>query len=321
MTLTLCTPHHHPISINLMDTSRPWWRKSRMPTRKWMDLPMLRLELYSSYMTHPSWQTSHPSRDSTWSSCSRSSPFKTIQKSQYMSDQAKTCWAPRKTEKNTLTKPTEPKIYVSSKSRNKSSSSTTNKAQAPIKWMMHSDPNIGMWTILHDPKAPAAESTEGTEPIWSPYVMTAPPFKTIQWKKERNSPKTFPFKTISPARPKPCLSKGKTSYMDTRSMLFDEPKTHQTPPTSPPSITPEVPTHLDHHHAHPQHHIHPENHLWSPAQRTHSPKGRKRHQSEPAFIRPRDIDQGLSHGLSALLAETSPLATLQNTATGQGQHP
>ena len=31
-----------------------------------------------------------PSRDSTWSSHSRSSPFKTIQKSQYTSDQAET---------------------------------------------------------------------------------------------------------------------------------------------------------------------------------------------------------------------------------------
>ena len=33
--------------------------KSKMPTRKWMDLPMLRLEHYSSYMTHPSWH-GHP---------------------------------------------------------------------------------------------------------------------------------------------------------------------------------------------------------------------------------------------------------------------
>ena len=38
-----------------------------------------------------------------------------------------------------------------------------------------------------------------------------------------------------------------------------------------------------------------------------SPKGRKRHQSEPAFIWPHDIDQGLSHGLSALLTEMSLL--------------
>ena len=36
----------------------------------------------------------------------------------------------KKNRKNTLTKPTEPKIYVFSKSRKKSSSFTTNKAQA-----------------------------------------------------------------------------------------------------------------------------------------------------------------------------------------------
>ena len=59
MTLTSCTPHHHPISISQMDSSRQWWRKSKMPTRKWTDPPMLRLEHYSSYMTHLSWQTSH----------------------------------------------------------------------------------------------------------------------------------------------------------------------------------------------------------------------------------------------------------------------
>ena len=39
-----------------------------------------------------------PSRDSTWSSHSRSSSFKTIQKSQYTSDQAETHWTSRKTE-------------------------------------------------------------------------------------------------------------------------------------------------------------------------------------------------------------------------------
>ena len=37
----------------------------------------------------------------------------------------------KKNRRNTSTKPTEPKIYVSSKSRNKSSSFTTNKAQGP----------------------------------------------------------------------------------------------------------------------------------------------------------------------------------------------
>ena len=60
MILTSCTPHHHPISINPMDSSRPWWRKSRMPTRKLMVLPMLKLEHYFSYVTHPSHQIFPP---------------------------------------------------------------------------------------------------------------------------------------------------------------------------------------------------------------------------------------------------------------------
>ena len=40
-----------------------------------------------------------PSRDSTWLSSSRHSPFKTIQKGQYTSDQAKTSQTPRKTKR------------------------------------------------------------------------------------------------------------------------------------------------------------------------------------------------------------------------------
>ena len=100
---------------------------------------------------------------------------------------------------------------------------------------------------------------------------------------------------------------GAHSYMDTRSMLFDEPDLHQTPPASPPSS--------------PLWHYSPRSLSCSPpasfpsrepsvepSSEDSSPKGRKRHQPEPAFIRPHDIDRGLTHGLSALLAKTSPLA-------------
>ena len=132
--------------------------------------------------------------------------------------------------------------------------------------------------------------------------MTAPPFKTIWYKKGRNSPKTFPFKTISPARPNPCLSRRKPAIWTPDPCCLMN-LTHIKHPHCHPRGT----THLDHHHAHPQHHFHPENHPWNPVQRTpHLKAGRD--QSEPAFIRPHDIDQRLSHGLSALLAETSPLA-------------
>ena len=206
VTLTLCTPHHHPISINLMDSSRPWWRKSRMPTRKWMDALMLRLEHYSSYMTHPSWQTSHPQQRFYMVILPKEQSFQDHPKESIYIRSGKDLSNSKKNRKNTLTKPTEPKIYTSSKSRNKSSSSTTNKAQAPLsgqlaQWLKYWNVDDLTWS-----RPPTAESTEGTEFTWSPYVIMAPPFKTIWWKKARNSPKTFPFKTISPARPNPCLS-------------------------------------------------------------------------------------------------------------------
>ena len=53
---TSCTPHHHLISTNPMASLRPWWRRSRIPTKKLMDLPMLKQEHYFSYETHLSWQ-------------------------------------------------------------------------------------------------------------------------------------------------------------------------------------------------------------------------------------------------------------------------
>ena len=53
----------------------------------------------------------------------------------------------KKNRKNTSTEPTEPKIYIPSRSRNKSSSFTTNNQVD--NW--YSDRNIRMWMILHDP--------------------------------------------------------------------------------------------------------------------------------------------------------------------------
>ena len=96
-------------------------------------------------------------------------------------------------------------------------------------------------------------------------------------------------------------------YMDTRSMMFDGPETHQTPPASPATSPPRC-------HSPRSPSFSPPASLPSressvePSSEDSSPEGRKRHQSEPAFIRPCDINQGLTPGLSALLAETSPLA-------------
>ena len=90
-------------------------------------------------------------------------------------------------------------------------------------------------------------------------------------------------------------------------MLFDEPNLHQAPPTPPPSspLRCYSPRSLS---CSPPASFPSRESSMDPSSEDSSPKGRKRHQSEPAFIRPCDVDRGCSHGLSALLAETSPLA-------------
>ena len=132
MNLTSCTPHHHPISINPMDSLRLWWRKSRTPKKTLMDPPMLRLKHYFSYVIHPSQQTFHPQQRFY---------MDVLHKEQFFQDHQNVSIYPRfsrnssnfkKNRRKTLTKPTEPKIYIFSRSMNKSSSSPTSKAQAPL---------------------------------------------------------------------------------------------------------------------------------------------------------------------------------------------
>ena len=74
-------------------------------------------------------------------------------------------------------------------------------------------------------------------------------------------------------------------------------------------------TYLKHPHHHPPQHYSlrapsysPTSSPEEPQSEDSSPKGRKRHQPEPAFIQPQNVDRGLTPGLSVLLAEMSPLA-------------
>ena len=217
------------------------------------------------------WHTHHgrppiPSRDSTWSSSSRNSPFKTIQKGQYASDQAKTSQTPRKT-KRTLQQ--HPQSQSSTSPQNQGTSpvlpqQTRHRTHQVDDW--HSDWNTRMWMILHDP-GPQRQSTVGIELTWSPYVTMAPPFKTLQWKKGRNSPKTIPFKTMRPARPNPCPLRRKSAIWTPGTWCLMN-QTHIKHPQHHLHHHSQGATHLDHHHVHHQHHFHPENHPWSPAQRT-----------------------------------------------------
>ena len=92
---------------------------------------MHRLEHYSSYMAHPSQQTSHPQQRFYMVILLKEQSFQDHPKGSTCVKSGKDSSNSKKNKKNTLTKCTEPEIYISSKSRNKSSSFTTNKAQAP----------------------------------------------------------------------------------------------------------------------------------------------------------------------------------------------
>ena len=133
-------------------------------------------------------------------------------------------------------------------------------------------------------------------------------FKTIQWKKRERSLKLTPFKTPSQQRwkHKECPSRWTpVTWMPDPWYLMKP--VHITHPSITITITSVAiltqvafifTSCIS---------FHPENHQWSPSEDS-TPTGRKRHQSEPAFIRPQDIDRGLTPRLSALLQETSPLA-------------
>ena len=126
-------------------------------------------------------------------------------------------------------------------------------------------------------------------------------------KKGKKEPKDNSFQDHQPSKAKSVSFGNGASYMDTRSMLFDEPDLPQTPSTSPSSSPPKhySPRSLS---CSPPASFPSREASVEPSSEDSSPKGRKRHQSEPAFIRPCDIDRRPTHGLSALLAETSPLA-------------
>ena len=144
----------------------------------------------------------------------------------------------------------------------------------------------------------------------------APHFKTLQWKRRRKTTKPTPFKTLSPRRWRN-LFPSRTAATWTSHPCHFKTLTKVTNPLHHSHRT----SHWDLHHFHHHHHcIHPESHLWTLIQYS-SPEGRRRHRSEPTFIRPSDIDRGLTPSLSALVEANSSLApyNLGRTAKTKGR--
>ena len=101
-------------------------------------------------------------------------------------------------------------------------------------------------------------------------------------KKEEMQPKINPFQDPEPTKVKNVSFQMDSSYMDARSMLFDEPNIHQTPPHHLHQHLSSY-THPGHHHFHPLHLYHQENHQLSPAQRTlHLQAGRDISLNQPS---------------------------------------
>ena len=227
-----------------MDSSRLWWKRSRMPTRKLMDHPMLRPEHYFSYVTPQFWLNFHPEMRYIMDALHKEQFFQDHQNLSTYIRFGRNSSKFRISRRKTLTKPTELRIYKFSRLRSKYSSSLTNKGQAPcpgqlVQWLKSWIVDILTWS-----RPPMAKSTGEIEPIWSPYAMMDLHFKTIQWKRRRNSLKTIPVKTISPPRWNLSFQKD-TCYMDVRSMLFDEP---DIPPSPPWHYSPRSVISTPHHH-------------------------------------------------------------------------
>ena len=115
-------------------------------------------------------------------------------------------------------------------------------------------------------------------------------FQDHSVKKEKKWPKLNSFQDHQPTKVKSVSFQEDSSYMDARSMLSDGPDLPQTPPPSPS--------------ASPQKHYSPRSLSYSPpaslpsrepsmhpSSEDSSPKGRRRHRSEPTFIRPLDVDR------------------------------
>ena len=133
-------------------------------------------------------------------------------------------------------------------------------------------------------------------------------FQDHSVKQEKKQPKTNSFQDHQPTKVKCVSFQTDTSYMDIRSMLFDEPDLPQTPHPSPGSITPvalltQITIIFT-----PHIHSHQDNHQWSPAQSTLHPKAGKDTSLNQLSSDPVTLTEDSHMELSALLKETSPLA-------------
>ena len=131
MNLTLCTPHHHCIFINPMDSLRLWWRRSKCLQENWW-IPKCSGESITSAMkTPPSQQIFLLQLRYFMDILHKEQSFQDHPNQSAYVRFSRDSLKFRIDRRNSLTKPTELRIYEFSRLRSKYSSSQTNKGQAP----------------------------------------------------------------------------------------------------------------------------------------------------------------------------------------------
>ena len=157
---------------------------------------MLRPEHCSSCMTHPSWQTSHPSRDPTWPTSIRYTPLVAIQEDQYTTDPPETHRAAREAERT---------IWQGSQSQRSVSPEVERTSPILPKQASHGphqvdDWNSGwdtrMWAILRDLRPQwqslQKESSSFEAPVSWRYLLSRPPSEE-RWENTQGQFLSRPF--------------------------------------------------------------------------------------------------------------------------------
>ena len=289
-----------------------------MLTRRWMAPPVLRPEHCFSYVTHLSWQTYRPQLRSSMDVQHKVQFFQDHPERSIYDRSARDLLSCKRNRKNSSTEPTQARDLHPLKVKEQVQFFQNKQATGPIKWTTGTVTEILEcgWSCMI--QGPNGRLYRRNQAHLKPICHDSTSFQDHRVQKGENQPKENSFqdhyghfKTIQ-ARSVSFNNRvsyidDEANYMDTRSMMFDGPETRQTPPASPATSPPRC-------HSPRSPSFSPPASLPSressvePSSEDSSLEGRKRHQSEPAFIRPCDVDQGLTPRLSALLAETSPLA-------------
>ena len=306
-TLTLFIPHRHLTSINQDGFIESMVKKVKNAYKEdgWIP-PMLRLKHCSSYVTPLSQLTSRLQLKYSMDVQHRVLFFQDHSGRSIYTRSTRGLLSCKRNRRSSLTEPTEPEICVPWRWKNVSSSSRTNKPRAPsngqqVLWLSYFECGHSYMIRGQNGRVYRKESSSFKAHLSWRHLLSRP----SRWRKGTNSRQrqflSRPFGSFQdhpgPIRVLQQQSElhrwwsrlyghpGPWCLMDPRHVKH--PRHHQQchPPRchSPRSPSFSQPASLPSRESSVE-----------PSSEDSSPEGRKRHQSEPAFIRPHNIDQGLT---------------------------